>query len=153
MNTKPIKIVSFFLFLLTSLSMSLNAASGWETDFEKAQERAKAEGKPMLLDFTGSDWCGWCIKLDEEVFSKSDFKRYADDNLILVELDFPAKKKQSKRVAEQNRNLQERFGVRGYPTIILLDSEGQEIARTGYKKGGAKKYVEHLESLLEKKKS
>src|SRR5690242_19664467 len=71
------------------------AESGWITDAAKAQETAKAEKKLVLLDFTGSDWCGWCIKLHKEVFSTPEFEKYAKENLVLVEVDFPRKKQLS----------------------------------------------------------
>src|SRR5687767_6717334 len=93
------------------------AATGWDDDYEKALAKAKAENKMVLLDFTGSDWCGWCIKLDKEVFSKKEFKDYAKENLVLVEVDFPQGKNQSKKLKEQNAKLKQEFGVRGFPTI------------------------------------
>jgi len=104
----------------------------------------------MLLDFTGSDWCGWCIKLNNEVFNKSDFKDYARKNLILVEVDFPRKKKQKKTLENQNADLALKYGIRGYPTIIILAPDGTFVAKTGYKRGGAEKYVAHLEKLIDK---
>ena len=123
-------------------------AGVWHTDFEKAKAIAKAEKRPMLIDFTGSDWCGWCVKLDKEVFSKDEFKEYAAENLVLVELDFPRKKAQSAAEKAQNAALAKKFEIRGYPTILLIDADGKEIARTGYQKGGPKSYVRHLEKLL-----
>ncbi len=120
----------------------------WITDFEKAKETAKKLKRPMLVDFTGSDWCGWCIKLDKEVFSKDEFKEYAKDNLVLVELDFPNRKKQSDALKAQNKALAKKYGIRGYPTILLLDADGKELARTGYQRGGPEKYVKHLQKLL-----
>jgi len=124
------------------------AAEGWLTDYDAAVAKAKAEKKTILLDFTGSDWCGWCIKLDKEVFSQKAFKEYADKNLVPVVLDFPRKKEQSEEIKKQNRELQKKYKIRGYPTIILVNSEGKEIARTGYQRGGAEKYVEHLKTLI-----
>ena len=120
----------------------------WETDFEVAKKRAKAEKKPMLLDFTGSDWCGWCIQLKKEVFSTPEFAKYAKDNLVLVEVDFPQTKKLPKEEAEQNEKLQQEYKIEGYPTIILLNADGKKVASTGYQKGGPQKYIEHLKGLL-----
>lgn len=122
----------------------------WETDMEVALKRAKDENKPLLLDFTGSDWCGWCIKLKDEVFDKPEFKEYAKDNLILVELDFPHGKSQSKKEKEQNQKLKQEHKVSGFPTVVLLDSDGKPVNRTGYQQGGPEKYVEHLKRLLNK---
>ncbi len=120
----------------------------WETDFELASQRAKTEKKPMLLDFTGSDWCGWCIKLKAEVFDKKAFQKYAAENLVLVELDFPRSKKQDRAEKEQNQELAREYGIRGYPTIILLDSGGEKVGQTGYRDGGPEKYVDHLKEAL-----
>lgn len=122
----------------------------WHEEFAKAQELAKASKKPMLLDFTGSDWCGWCIKLKEEVFDEKEFQHYAAENLVLVELDFPRSKSQKDSIKKQNEKLQQEYGVRGFPTIILLDPEGKKIGQTGYQEGGPKAYVEHLKELIEK---
>lgn len=136
-----------FLLLLMTATYTF-AGSGWLDDYEKAKEQAKAEGKPILIDFTGSDWCGWCVRLDNEVFSAREFKKYAKENLVLFEADFPKRKKISKKTQEQNQQLAEQFGVRGFPTIVLVDSNGEKIAQTGYREGGAEKYVEHLKELL-----
>ncbi|MEO0508446.1 MAG: thioredoxin family protein [Verrucomicrobiota bacterium] len=134
------------LFVFAGLA---HAGSGdWMTEFDAAAAKAKAEKKPMLLDFTGSDWCGWCIKLDKEVFSQSAFKDYAGDNLVLVELDFPSRKKQSAELQAQNKALAEKYGIRGYPTIVLLTPEGDLIEKTGYRRGGPEKYVDHIRELI-----
>mgnify|MGYP001191790771 CR=1 FL=1 len=119
----------------------------WTDNFEEAKARAKAENRFMVLDFTGSDWCGWCIKLDKEVFSKSDFQNYAQEKLVCVVVDFP-RKKLSGNVAKQNEELAKQFGIRGYPSIIVLDPNGEKIGQTGYKEGGPKAYVEHLEEII-----
>lgn len=134
--------------MLLVTSLSAQAASHWETDFDKAQGLAAKTGKVMLLDFTGSDWCGWCIRLKEEVFSKKNFQAYAKDKLVLVQVDFPRKKGQSKELKEQNRTLAEKYGIRGYPTIILLSPDGEFMQQTGYQAGGAEAYIEHLEALI-----
>lgn len=120
----------------------------WITDFEQAKSLAKEKGLPILADFSGSDWCGWCIKLDKEVFQTSEFQDYAKNNLVLLLLDFPSKKKQSPELKKQNRALAQKYGIRGYPTVLLLDHEGDVIAKTGYKNGGGAKYVEHLKELF-----
>ncbi len=135
---------------LTLLSLNLVSAAGdaWMTDFEAAREKALAEQKPILVDFTGSDWCGWCIKLDEEVFSQSAFQQYAAAELVLVEIDFPRNKTQSDELKAQNRALAEKYGVRGFPTILLLSPEGALIEKTGYRRGGAAGYIEHLQGIL-----
>jgi len=120
----------------------------WETDFEVAKKRAKAENKQILADFTGTDWCGWCIKLKKEVFDQPEFQEYAKKHLIMLELDFPRKKELPAKEKEQNEKLSEEFKVEGFPTILLMKATGKEIARTGYQDGGPAKYVEHLKELL-----
>lgn len=125
------------------------AEATWLTDFEKAQKLAKDSGKPILVNFSGSDWCYWCIKLDKEVFHEKAFKEYAAENLVLMLVDTPSKTKQPAELKKQNDALKAQFSIRGFPTVILLDSEGKKVAQTGYKDGGAEKYVEHIKSLLE----
>ncbi|MCE5327614.1 MAG: thioredoxin family protein [Planctomycetaceae bacterium] len=123
----------------------------WFEDFEQAKAAAAASGKPMLLDFTGSDWCGWCIKLDNEVFSKPAFEAYAKENLILVKLDFPRSKEPPAAIKAQNDSLARQYGIEGFPTILLIAPDGRVIAQTGYKSGGAESYIEHLKKLLSRR--
>lgn len=120
----------------------------WTEDWDLALSAAKALQRPVLVNFTGSDWCSWCMRLSSEVFSKDEFNSYAKENLVLLKLDFPKKIEQSKELKEQNETRGRQFGVEGFPTIILLDSEGKEINRTGYQPGGAAKYIGHLQALL-----
>lgn len=133
---------------LLMLGTAAFAAEGWLTDFEKAQAQAKAENKYVLVDFSGSDWCGWCIKLEEEVFSRPAFKAYASEKLVLMLADFPSRTKLPPKVAAQNKALAQRYAVRGYPTVILLTPEGKLAGRTGYQRGGAEAYVKHIQSLI-----
>lgn len=144
------KILSLCCVAFLGLAASASAGDGWMTDFEAAQAKAKAENKPMLLDFTGSDWCGWCIKLDKEVFGKAAFKDYAAAELVLVELDFPRGKEQSAELKAQNEKLAQQYGIRGFPTILVLSPEGELIEKTGYQRGGAEAYVEHIKGILAK---
>lgn len=138
----------FTLGVVVALSFTATlAAAGWDDDYEKALARAKAEKKMVLLDFTGSDWCGWCMKLDREVFSKPEFKNYAKENLVLVEVDFPQGKRQTKKLKAQNEKLQGEHGVRGYPTIIVLNSEGRKVGQLGYQEGGPKSFIAKLDEL------
>ena len=133
--------------LLATAALSFSADAEWMTDFEAAKAKAKAEKKVLLLDFTGSDWCGWCIKLDKEVFSTSEFKSYAKDNLVLVEVDFPHNKRQTKKLQEQNEKLQTEHKVQGYPTIIVLNAEGKKVGQLGYQQGGPKAFIAELDKL------
>lgn len=122
----------------------------WGDNFAAAQAEAKATGRPIFAFFTGSDWCGWCIRLHREVLEKEEFKTFAANNLILFEADFPRGKQLSDDVTKQNKDLMEKYGVRGFPTIFLLDAEGKALGETGYKQGGAAAYVEHLQAMFKK---
>jgi thiol-disulfide isomerase/thioredoxin len=122
---------------------------GWISDFEAAKKKAAEEKKSLLIDFTGSDWCGWCIKLNKEVFDHAAFKDGVKDKFVLVELDFPKDKtKVTEAVMAQNKELQGKYSVRGFPTILLTDAEGKPFAKTGYRQGGPEAYVTHLNELL-----
>jgi len=123
----------------------------WLTSFSEAKTQASKRKVPILADFSGSDWCGWCIKLDKEVFSKSAFTDYASKNLVLLMVDFPRKKHQDAALKQQNEKLSTQFGIEGFPTVLLLDSDGNVLARTGYRPGGAEVYVKHLQDLVQKK--
>ena len=137
------------LVAFIGLALQLQAAGDdWQTDFKAALATAKAENKPVLVDFTGSDWCGWCIRLDKEVFSKQAFKDYAKESLVLLEIDFPRGIEQSPALEAQNEALAAKYKVRGFPTILLLSGDGEVLGRTGYQKGGAEAYVAHLKELL-----
>lgn len=144
------RLKQLFAVCLSLVATSAIAASGWSDDYEKALEQAKKENKKVLLDFTGSDWCGWCIKLDKEVFSKPKFKQYAKDNLVLVEVDFPQGKRLPKKTVEQNEKLQQEHGVRGYPTIVVLDPEGKKLGQLGYVEGGPEAFIAKLEEVTKK---
>jgi thioredoxin-related protein len=133
-NTNMTKLATTLLSLLAALTVTAGELE-WQTDAAKAQAQAKAEGKLALLNFTGSDWCPWCIKLKKEVFSTSEFAEYAKKNLVLVEVDFPRKKKLSDAQKSTNRALEGKYGARGYPTIILLDGDGKKLAQLGYEDG------------------
>lgn len=122
--------------------------SAWLTDFDKAQKMAADKKLPILADFSGSDWCGWCIKLDKEVFSQKAFQDYAKTNVVLLLVDFPNAKKQSTEEKKKNQALADKYGVRGFPTVLLLKADGSVIAQTGYREGGAEKYVDHLKEVL-----
>ena len=119
----------------------------WLTDVPKAVEKAKAENKLVMLDFTGSDWCGWCIKLHKEVFSQSEFADYAKKNLVLVEVDFPRRKEQSAELKKANQALQEKYKIEGYPTLILLNKDGKQVGQLRYMPGGPKPFVTELDKV------
>ena len=141
------KKLAVCLLACWSLAQGDAADSRWSTDLEKAKARAKKENKAVLIDFTGSDWCGWCIKFNKEVLSKNEFKKFANKNLILVELDYP-RKKQSEELKKTNAKLKSQYKVRGFPTFVVLDSQGKEIGRqVGYSKGGPVTFIKKIEGF------
>ena len=128
------------------------AAAGeihWVTDFAAAKAQAKKEKKYLFIDFTGSDWCGWCKKLEKEVFSQEAFQKKIPQEFIMVQLDFPKKTKQDEKIAKQNQELSQKYGVRGFPTVILTDADGEEFARTGYRAGGPEAYIANLDGYVQ----
>ncbi len=146
-----IAILSLFFIYAWAESNEKSEELNWLTNLEEAQQIAKEEELPILIDVTGSDWCGWCIKLVDEIFSQQKFIEYATENLILVKLDFPKDIHQTEETKTYNRQLAEKYNIRGFPTIILIDAQGHEIARTGYQSGGAENYVNHIKELLSNK--
>ncbi|HET9418724.1 MAG TPA: thioredoxin family protein [Chthoniobacterales bacterium] len=130
-----------------AFATSAKAGAEWLTDYKKAQEEAKASNRLVLLNFTGSDWCGWCIKLDREIFSTPQFKDYASKNLVLMEADFPRGKPQSASVRKQNEELAMRYQVIGFPTIFVLNGDGKVVGELGYTPGGPSAFIAELEKL------
>lgn len=125
------------------LAARILAAEGWGTDIEAAKALAKKQGQPILLDFTGSDWCGWCIKMKKESLDQQAFKDFAAKNVVLVEVDFPSKKKSLPEATQkQNEALKNQYKVSGFPTFVLIDADGRELGRqVGYLKGGPEAFV------------
>lgn len=117
----------------------------WHTDLAKAQALAKAENKKVLINFTGSDWCGFCIKLHKEVFTTPEFQEFAGKNLVLVEADFPRNKTLPAEVKAANEKLKDQHKVRGYPTLVILDSQGKKLGEiVGYGGGGPKAVIDKI---------
>ena len=140
------------LALTLALLPAAVAAGSWSTDFEKARHQAEVGRKDLLIDFTGSDWCSWCIKLRKEVFAQGEFEMEAAEKFVLVELDYPRNKTLiPEEVAEQNAKLLVRYPIKGYPTVLLCDPMGRPFAATGYQPGGPRAYLGHLEDLSAKK--
>jgi len=155
------KKVLFILFL-TLGSLAVNAQEAkWLTDMDEAMALSEKTKKPMLLFFTGSDWCGWCVRLQKEVLKTPEFAAWAKDNVILVELDFPRRTAQSLELKQQNAGIAKAFGVRGYPTVWITNasknSEGkvsfQALGKTGYVAGGPSAWLEGAKQILANKKA
>ncbi|MFM1914616.1 MAG: hypothetical protein RLZZ531_285 [Bacteroidota bacterium] len=136
-----------FLSLIFLTSLASFAQKGgkedvvWHTDLNKAIDIANKENKPLMLFFTGSDWCGWCKKLQKEVFMQSEFKKWAQENVILVEVDFPsASVQQAEELKAQNRMLQQQFSVRGYPTCWFVNVDKLKDGKVNFTQLGSKGY-------------
>lgn len=129
---------------------------GWLVSIDEANALSAKTGKPILANFTGTDWCGWCIKLKREVFTTPEFKAWAKEHVILLELDFPRRFQLPDNIKQQNAQLQQVFGVRGYPTIWMFtinnNDQGQAqinaIGKTGYVAGGPSKFIATLEQFM-----
>jgi thioredoxin-related protein len=152
----------FFIFLISLSSILVQAQEEltWHTDMSKAVEISMQEEKPVLLFFTGSDWCGWCIRLQKEVFKTEEFVKWANENVVLVELDFPKRTPQDDTVKMQNYQLQQLLQVKGYPTIWIVNPEKtadnkinlNALGNTGYVAGGPEKWLEGANTILKNKK-
>lgn len=127
------------------------ADAAWMTDLSKAQAKAKEEKKLVFVEFTGSDWCPPCKRLKADILSTADFAKYAQENLVLVELDFPRAKEQSAELKKANKELSQKYGIRGFPTVIVFDGEGKELNRqVGFGGGSPKDYIAKLDGLKKK---
>lgn len=142
--------IAIVVSLLLGLSIAQDKTQDiWMTDFAAATAKAKAEKKDLLVDFTGSDWCGWCIKLDAEVFSQEEFQQVARKQFVLVKLDFPQdRSKMSKELLAQNNGLQSRFGITQFPTLLMMDSETNVYDMLSYQKGGPGPFNEAMTAKL-----
>ncbi len=136
------------LLVATLLAPLFAQEAAWTTDFEAAKATAKKENKLILADFTGSDWCGWCIKLKNEVFSKPEFVEWAGKKVVLLELDFPRNTQLPAELKTQNEQLQKQFGIRGFPTVLFLDGDGKQVGQLGYKAGGPANWIKLAEEQM-----
>ena len=145
---KKLCMLIMMIIILIQCAKSSNEEVIWIEDYQQALELAKQSDKIILVNFTGSDWCVWCHRLTDEVFTKSEFIDYANSNFVLLKIDFPNNIEQPKEVVEANNALARKYDVRGFPTILLIDKDENVIATTGYQPGGAKEYVNHLKELI-----
>jgi thioredoxin-related protein len=141
-------IVPIAVALTLSTASCARADQAWTSDYEKAQQEAKASHKLLLIDFTGSDWCGFCFQLDKAILSQPQFKDYASKNLVLVEVDFPRRKAQSIETRKQNQELAQRYQVEGFPTLVVLNGEGKTLWRyDGLYVGGIAAFLAELDKV------
>ncbi|MEO9804721.1 MAG: thioredoxin family protein [Reichenbachiella sp.] len=132
---------------------------GWMVNVEEAYQLSEKTNKPILANFTGSDWCGWCKKLKKEVFSQPEFIEWAANNVILLELDYPRRTALPEAQKRQNAELQQAFRVTGFPTIWMFDLDRpdgnrfqiQAYGKTGYAAGGPSAYIKNLDKMIELK--
>jgi protein disulfide-isomerase len=146
-------LVTLLVFATAAFQTNAYAAEphrgiAWQTNYQQALQESRNTSKPILLFFTGSDWCGWCTKLEQEVFATPEFAQNIGNKLIFVMLDFPMKKSLDARTHQQNENLKKRFSIRSYPTVILINSEEELIGTTGYRAGGGQKYAQYLLKMI-----
>lgn len=135
------KIIIVAVFILGSLVSQAQEGQVWHTNIDEAISVSKKENKPLFLFFTGSDWCGWCIRLQKEVFKTPEFTAWAKDNVVLVELDFPRKNMQTDEIKKQNMELQQFFAVQGYPTVWFTKAGIDPSGKTSFEKQGSQGYM------------
>lgn len=140
------RILALTIALLVSLG-TWASADEWLVNYAQALSTAKAQNKSVLIDFTGSDWCSWCMKLDREVFNKEEFKTYAAKRLVLLKADFPRRKALPAQERAQNEQLAIQYGVQGFPTVIVLKPDGSKAGELGYMPGGPKAFIAELEKV------
>ncbi|KVV13774.1 thioredoxin family protein [Flavobacterium sp. TAB 87] len=151
------KIVMMLFVVFGSLSMQAQNLN-WHTDVKEAIAVSNKVKKPLLLFFTGSDWCGWCIRLQKEVLTTPEFAKWASENVVLVELDYPRRSNQSPEVKNQNNELQQAFGIQGFPTVYFASAESiggrinfKGLGSTGYVAGGPAPWLQAANSILSHK--
>lgn len=153
----PLRLIGPLLFALAlplsvagaDAAKATSAKAEWSENFEQAQAKAKSAGRPMLLLFTGSDWCPPCMQLERRVFSSDAFARFAENEVVLMKADFP-RRKQDEKIARQNAALQERYPIQGYPTVFILDPESGKVLHStmGYANQTPAEYVEAIRAAL-----
>jgi thioredoxin-related protein len=141
----------FFAAALALAAVTCNASGegNWLTDFKAAQAEANTSHKNILMDFTGSDWCPVCIQMTKTVLDTKEFEKYADENLVLMKVDFPAKAQLPQKEQDQNSDLQKKYASEGFlPTYVLVDKDGNVLGRQiGLVEGGPSAFITKLESM------
>lgn len=142
------RLASMMAAIFLAAGLAALADDAWLTDFDAARKAAAEKKLPVFALFTGSDWCPWCVKLDKEILSQKAFLDYADKNLILFKADFPRRKKVDPALQKANHALREKYGVKGFPTVVLVNADGSVVGTIYYEEGGPEKYVASLKKLL-----
>lgn len=143
-----LKTTAALLFAAAMATTSAFAAGDqWLTNYNEAKKLAAEENRLVLMDFTGKGWCGWCTKLTNEVFNTPEFQKFAKDNLVLLELDFQPAGSLPADIEAQNNKLASEYGVRGFPTIIVLSPDGKQVGKLGYQPGGPGPFIDALKGM------
>jgi len=145
MRLKISLLAIIFLMVLSLTAKNIE----WLNNIEDALQRAKSSDKHVFAFFTGSDWCSWCDKLTSEVFDQQEFKNYVNENMVMVKLDFPQADILSKEQKAYNNQQQQKYNIQGFPSVLILDSEGNVALQTGYREGGGFQYVKFIKESLE----
>ena len=147
---KNVSLLAAMVSLVVSSTYGSSAKDGWMTDYESALAAAKEPGKPVLVEFHGSDWCPPCIQLNKQVLTQDAFKAYASEALVLVDADFPRKTELSEAQRAHNEALAEKFGVEYFPTVLILDSEGKVLDKmVGFPDGGLEGFLSFIKAQVE----
>jgi protein disulfide-isomerase len=144
---------SFFsIAALLLVAGAIAAGPKWLTSYDEAVKQSKKTGKPILADFTGSDWCPPCIRLHKDVFSKPEFMKWAEKNVVLLELDFPRRTKQDAKLSKQNEALASKYEIQGFPTVLILNSAGKVLGTSGFTPGSTpSSWIGEIKPFLAKK--
>ncbi len=144
---------SLFAVVATAVLSASAVMADWKTDFEAAKTEAKKDKKLIVMNFTGSDWCSFCVKMKKDTLDQKGFTQYADKHVVLVEVDFPAKKPQAAALKKANKALEAKYQIEGYPTFLVVDGEGKELARhVGYLQGGPDSFIAFIDGARHKTK-
>lgn len=144
-------------FVFTSLEQAAaqvietsEISSGWVQTLEQAVAESESSGKPIMFVFSGSDWCSYCQRLEQEVLQTPEFESWASQNVIKVMVDFPRYHHLSADVARQNEDLRNHFAaqLRGYPTVLLVQADGSVLGRSGFVAGGPIPWIMKTEPIL-----
>jgi len=146
-HSSTLRLLALATFFLSCFRAGAEEAR-WLSDFNAAVAAAKASHRDILMDFTGSDWCPVCIRMEKDILSTPAFKDYASKNLILMRVDFPEGRQLPQKVQDQNNDLQNKYGAQYLPTYILLDGSGNVLwQEVGYVEGGPSAFIAKLDSL------
>jgi protein disulfide-isomerase len=139
--------------ITSALSAAVLACTAFAVHAESAEslesilQQARSANKPILLEFTGSDWCPPCKMMQKEVFSTDAFKKFADSDILFVKLDFPKSREQADEVKTRNRSLAEKYNIEGFPTLVVLSPQGEELSRqVGFMRGGPDAVIDWIKS-------